>query len=118
MAFGYYQSAAICPFSGAELHQHGVAADILDRFLEYAQDKSICSSTVVQLCGAEDRGADYSIGIVASSAKDPEFVQEAVKTRAKSNCVSQARTEWPPPCAFLLPWRACKKFSTWESHIK
>ncbi|TIC91663.1 Killer toxin subunits alpha/beta [Colletotrichum higginsianum] len=90
MAFSYSQSAAIGLFAGAEVHQHGVAADVLDKFLEYAQDKSISSSTVVQLCGAEDRGADYSIGIVARSAKNLEFVQEAVNTWANGKFVSQA----------------------------
>lgn len=92
MAFGYSQSAAIGLFAGAEVHQHGVTADVLDKFLEYAQDKSISSSTVVQLCGAEGRGADYSIGIVSSSTKNLDFVQEAVKTWADGKCVSQADT--------------------------
>lgn len=45
---------------------------------------------MVQLCGAGDRGADYSIGIVASSTKTLEFVQEAGKTWAQGKCVSQA----------------------------
>ncbi|EFQ36789.1 glycosyl hydrolase family 18 [Colletotrichum graminicola] len=82
MAFGYSQSAVIGLFAGAEVHQHGVTADVLDKFLEHAQDKSISSSTMVQLCGAEHRGADYSIGIVASSTNNLDFVQQAVKTWA------------------------------------
>ncbi|KAL0930175.1 glycoside hydrolase family 18 protein [Colletotrichum truncatum] len=96
LAFGYSQSAVIGLFAGAEVHQHRLTADVLDRFLEYAQEKSISSSTVVQLCGAEGRGADYSIGIVASSAKKLDFVQEAVKTWADGKCVSQpdAGEDW------------------------
>ncbi|KAH7311959.1 family 18 glycosyl hydrolase, partial [Rhexocercosporidium sp. MPI-PUGE-AT-0058] len=86
MAFGYSQSAAIGLFAGAEVHQHGVTTDVLEKFLEYAQDKSIFRSTMVQLCGVGDRGADYSIGIVASSTKNLEFVQEAVKTWASGKC--------------------------------
>ncbi|KAG7287400.1 hypothetical protein NEMBOFW57_006911 [Staphylotrichum longicolle] len=90
MAFGYSQSSVIGLFAGAEVHQHGVTSAVLDKFLEYAQDKSIFKTTVVQLCGAKDRGADYSLGIVASSAKNLDFVQEAVKTWADGKCVSQA----------------------------
>lgn len=90
MAFGYSQSSVIGLFAGAEVHQHGVTSAVLDKFLEYAQDKPIFKTTVVQLCGAKDRGADYSLGIVASSAKNLDFVQEAVKTWADGKCVSQA----------------------------
>jgi hypothetical protein len=80
IAFSYSQSSAINLFAGAEAHQHGVTSDVLERFLKYTEDKSISKTTVVQLCRAKDRSADYSIGIVASSAKNLDFVQEAVKT--------------------------------------
>ncbi|KAK2024007.1 family 18 glycosyl hydrolase [Colletotrichum zoysiae] len=90
MAFGYSQSAVIGLFAGAEVHQYGVTADVLDKFLQYAQGKSTSGTTVVQLCGADGRGADYSIGIVAGSAKNLDFVQQAVETWAAGKCVSQA----------------------------
>ncbi|VBB80335.1 Putative Glycoside Hydrolase Family 18 [Podospora comata] len=90
IAFGYSQTSLIGLFAGAEVHQHGVTSDVLDAFLKHAQDKSISGTTVVQLCGAKNRGADYSIGIVASSAKNLELVQEVVKTWADGKCVSQA----------------------------
>ncbi|KAL2193085.1 hypothetical protein P885DRAFT_46060 [Corynascus similis CBS 632.67] len=92
MAFGYSQSSIIGLFAGAEVHQHGVTLDVLDKFLKYAEDQSVSKTTVVQLCGTKGRGADYSIGIVASSANNLDFVQEAVKTWADGKCVSQVDT--------------------------
>ncbi|CAP61951.1 uncharacterized protein PODANS_5_1570 [Podospora anserina S mat+] len=98
MAFGYSQTSVIGVFAGAEVHQHGVTSDVLQQFLEHVQNESVSGTTVVQLCGAKDRGADYSIGIVASSAKNLDFVQEVVKTWADGKCVSQvgAGQDWMP----------------------
>ena len=97
IAFGYSQSAVVGLFAGAEVHQHGVTADVLDKFLEHVQANSVTKTTVVQLCGVDGRGADYSIGLVASSAKKLDFVQEAVRTWAKGECVSgssQTGEDW------------------------
>ncbi|CZS91648.1 uncharacterized protein RCO7_06969 [Rhynchosporium graminicola] len=111
IAFGYSQSAVIGVFVGAELHQHGVMSDVLDKFLKYSQEKSFSRSTVVQLCGIGGLGADYSIGIVISSSKNLEFVQGAVKTWAEGKCVSKSDTgeDWmtimlkvPAPAEELL----------------
>lgn len=90
MELGYFQSAAIGIFAGAEVHQHGVSSVVLRKLLEYAQEKGVSKTTVVQLCGVDKRGADYSIGVVATSAKNLGFVQEAVKAWANGGCVSGA----------------------------
>ncbi|KAF2119736.1 hypothetical protein BDV96DRAFT_642744 [Lophiotrema nucula] len=89
MEFAYSQSSAIGLFAGAEIHQHGVSSDILEEFLEYAQEKAISKTIVVQLCGANNLGADYSLGIVATSSKNLHFIQESVRTWANGNCVPQ-----------------------------
>ncbi|KFZ10472.1 hypothetical protein V501_05180 [Pseudogymnoascus sp. VKM F-4519 (FW-2642)] len=96
--FAYFQSSMIGIFAGAELHQHGVTSDVLKNLLKYVKDNAVSKTTVVQLCGVSGRGADYSIGIVASSAKNLPFIQEAVKTWADGGCVSQADTgeSWMP----------------------
>jgi hypothetical protein len=39
--FAYSQSAAIGLFAGAEVHQHGVTSDVLDKLLEYARDNAV-----------------------------------------------------------------------------
>ncbi|KAF1964362.1 hypothetical protein BU23DRAFT_63697 [Bimuria novae-zelandiae CBS 107.79] len=72
--FAYSQSAVIGLFAGVELHQHGISVDVLENLLEYVEEQDITRTTVVQLCGVDDRGADYSIGIVATSAKNLAFV--------------------------------------------
>ncbi|KFY07990.1 hypothetical protein V492_06644 [Pseudogymnoascus sp. VKM F-4246] len=88
--FAYFQSSVIGIFAGAEVHQHGVGSDVLKNLLKYVEDNAVSKTTVVQLCGVDGRGADYSIGIVASSAKNLPFVKNAVKTWADGGCVSQA----------------------------
>ncbi|KAK4196868.1 family 18 putative glycoside hydrolase [Triangularia verruculosa] len=90
ISFGYSQTSVIGLFAGAEVHQHGVTSDVLQKFLEHVENKSVSGTTVVQLCGAKDRGADYNIGLVASSAKNLDFVQEMVKTWADGECVPEA----------------------------
>jgi hypothetical protein len=94
--FAFSQSAAIGLFAGTEVHQHGVTSDVLDKLLEYARDNAVSKTTVVQLCAADGRGADYSIGLVAASAKNLPFVQGAVKAWAEGGCVSQseASEDW------------------------
>jgi hypothetical protein len=90
MEFAYSQSSAIGVYAGAEVNQHGLTAEVLNKFLSYVQEQGISKTTVVQLCGAEGRGADYGMGIVATSAKNLPFVQKAVKTWLSGDCVSQA----------------------------
>jgi hypothetical protein len=48
--FAYAQSASIGLFSGAEIHQHGITADILKKLLEYAQENAISKTTILQVC--------------------------------------------------------------------
>ncbi|KAJ5056167.1 hypothetical protein J3E72DRAFT_200340 [Bipolaris maydis] len=93
MEFAYYQSSSIGLFAGAEIHQHGITKVVLEKLLQYMQEKAISKTTVVQLCGSDGRGADYSLGIVATSAKNLAFVQEAVRTWASGACVSATSGE-------------------------
>ncbi|GFG26431.1 killer toxin subunits alpha/beta [Aspergillus udagawae] len=90
LAFGYSQSAVVGVFAGAEVHQHGVTTNVLNNLLDYAEKNSVSKTTVVQLCQADGRGADYGIGIIISSAKHLPVVQEAVKTWVDGRCVSAA----------------------------
>ncbi|KAF2809813.1 putative glycosyl hydrolase, family 18 [Mytilinidion resinicola] len=94
--FAYSKSSAIGLFAGAEIHQHGVTLEVLKKLLEYAQDKAISKTFVIQLCGTDGRGADYNIGMVATSEKNLPFIHETVKTWADGGCVSQgdAAEDW------------------------
>lgn len=94
MEFAYFQTSAIGVFAGAEIHQHGVTSDVLKKLLQHAQDEGLNKTTVVQLCASDhDRAADYSLGIVATSAENIGFIREAVKTWASGGCVSQPSGE-------------------------
>jgi hypothetical protein len=90
LVFGYSQSAVVGVFAGAEVHQHGVTTNVLNKLLDYVEKNSISETTVVQLCQADGRGADYGIGIIVSSAKHLPVVQDAVKAWVKGRCVSAA----------------------------
>ncbi|GAQ05331.1 hypothetical protein ALT_2652 [Aspergillus lentulus] len=90
LAFGYSQSAVVGVFAGAEVHQHGVTTNVLNKLLDYVENNSVSETTIVQLCQADGRGADYGISIIASSAKHLLVVQDAVKSWVKGRCVSAA----------------------------
>ncbi|KAL5372545.1 hypothetical protein DPSP01_013413 [Paraphaeosphaeria sporulosa] len=91
--FAYSQSAAIGLFSGIEIHQHGISVNVLENLLEYVEEQDLSRTTVVQLCGIDGRGADYSIGIVATSANNLDFLQGSVGSWASGGCVSGATGE-------------------------
>lgn len=96
LSFSYSQSAMIGVFGGAEVHQHGLTIEALNKFLEYAEQNSVSKTTVVQLCEGDGRGADYGIGIIAGSAINFALIQEAVKTWADGKCLSDVDgdAEW------------------------
>ncbi|KAM5436548.1 putative chitinase [Microsporum ferrugineum] len=126
LAFGYSKSAVVGVFGGAEVHQHGVTTNVLNSLLKYAEKNSISKTTALQLCQADGRGADYGIGIIASSAKNLPMVQEAVKNWADGRCASEADGDVELMTVTLrIPSRAKSKsngnetitFSTTAAHI-
>lgn len=64
MEFAYSQSSIFGLFSGAEVHQHGITQDILERFMTYAHETSLTKTTIVQVgacpAGAESRFANIT----------------------------------------------------------
>ncbi|KAL1603425.1 hypothetical protein SLS60_005012 [Paraconiothyrium brasiliense] len=88
--FAYSQSAVIGLFAGVELHQYGISVDVLTNFLQHIEDQAVSESVMVQLCGTHNLGADYSIGIFATSAKQLPSVQKLVGTWSNGECVTQA----------------------------
>lgn len=63
-----------------------MTGDILKKLLDYAEENSVSKTTLVQLCKAGGRAADYGIGIVASSSKNLSLIQEVVKTWVEGRC--------------------------------
>ncbi|KAI1345812.1 glycoside hydrolase family 18 protein [Xylaria sp. FL0043] len=91
LAFGYSQTAIIGFFAGAEVYQHGVHVDILDRLMQDLEARESFlppGSLVVQLCPSDGLGADYAVGIVAGFVDDLTLVQEVMRSWADGKCVS------------------------------
>jgi hypothetical protein len=89
MELAYFQTSAIGVFAGAEIHQHGVTSNVLKKLMQPAQDEGLTKTTLVQLCASgHGRAADYSLGIVTTSAENIGFIRKAVKTWASGGCVS------------------------------
>lgn len=105
LVFGYSQSAVVGVFAGAELHQHGLTADILNRFLRLVEQRTISETTFVQLCPNDGLGADYTLGIIATGAANLQRAQEVVGLWAGGKCIAthdgrdwiQATIRVPPP---------------------
>lgn len=88
ISFGHSGKAIVGVYSGKEVHQQGITAQLLSSFQQYVENNGASESMVTQLCDADDRGADYAIGIVASLSGDLAFVQSAVKAWNDGECVS------------------------------
>jgi len=52
MEFAYSRSSSIGLFAGSEIHQHGITTNIIEKFMEYIQDRALAKTTVVQVCAS------------------------------------------------------------------
>lgn len=93
--YAYSQSAVIGMFSGAELNQHGVPMGILEEILRYEQKVSLSKTSVFQLCGTDDFGADYTFGAVATNSQNLALAHQYVETWANGGCVLQLDAGMP-----------------------
>lgn len=88
ISIGYSQSALLAVFSGPEVHQHGLTFEILREFMNDAKTSLSSKTTIVQLCQNNDGlGADYIIGIIATSSSNVDLAQEALRTWSSGKCV-------------------------------
>ncbi|KAK3986863.1 glycoside hydrolase, subgroup, catalytic core [Cladorrhinum sp. PSN332] len=91
IAFGYSGSAAVGFYAGSQVRQQGVSSKILQTFLARIEKEPVGTSTVIELCEKDaTTGADYVVGIVASTDGDLSFVQKSVKTWVNGTCVSDS----------------------------
>ncbi|GAW26853.1 putative glycoside hydrolase family 18 protein [Rosellinia necatrix] len=89
LAFGYSQGAVFNLFAGAQVYQHGVHADILNRFLQDLEAKATSSGPLIaQLCPPNGLGADYAVGIIAGSVDDLSVIRGVMQSWAEGNCIS------------------------------
>lgn len=82
---------------------------VLEHLVAHADQATVSKTTVIQLCekGGGWRGADYSLGIVRSSAENLSFVRQAVETWAGGQCVPGAEegSDWTT-VTFRVPFSA------------
>ncbi|KAI6778523.1 uncharacterized protein J7T54_005047 [Emericellopsis cladophorae] len=90
MSMAYFQSSLVGVFGGAEVHQHGLTAELLDRFLTHAEETSLSKTTLVQLCESDGRGSDYGVGVIAGSTNNFAVVQKAMRSWANGRCFADA----------------------------
>lgn len=74
-------------YSGSQIQAQGISKVVLQQFIDQVQSQGIFDSLLVQLCGSDDRGADFALGIVANTNASLAFVQSAVKTWSDGKCV-------------------------------
>ncbi|KAK4231442.1 glycoside hydrolase, subgroup, catalytic core [Podospora fimiseda] len=91
IAFGYSGSAAIGFYAGSQVRQQGVSSKLLQNFLARIEKEPVAASTVIELCEKNaTTGADYVVGIAASTNGDLSFIQKSVKTWVNGTCVSDS----------------------------
>ncbi|KAH7317094.1 putative glycosyl hydrolase, family 18 [Stachybotrys elegans] len=90
ISMAYSQSSLIGVFGGPEVHQHGLTAEILDKFLVHAQETSLSMTTLVQLCEGDGLGSDYGVGIIAGSTRNFPVVQKAIRSWTDGRCYTDA----------------------------
>lgn len=66
--------------TGSQLREQGVAASVLQEFIERVQSDGISDTLLVQLCGPDGRGTDFGLGIIANVNASLPLIQNAVKT--------------------------------------
>lgn len=92
-SMGYFQSSLVGVYGGLEVHQHGLLVDILDKFLDHAKETSLSKTTLVQMCEGDGVGADYGVGIIASSTRNFAVIQKTMKSWAEGHCVGNSTGE-------------------------
>lgn len=81
-------------FGGAEAHRQGVTTQLLDKVLSGIAANGISEGLVAELCVRDaDRGADYVVGVAASTKKDGlKIVQNALQHWSNGTCITSGRS--------------------------
>lgn len=91
IAFGSSGKVLMGLYTGHQARQQGIHEKLLEKLLDELEEAGTSESIVVELCDSEaERGADYVVGIAASTKGDFTFVQDAAASWAKGKCVAKA----------------------------
>ncbi len=90
MAFASSGSVLMGLYTGHQVRQQGVHEKLLDKLLDQIERSGASESLLVELCDSSaERGADYIIGIAASTKGDFAFVQDATAKWTNGSCVAE-----------------------------
>jgi hypothetical protein len=78
--FAYSGSVVLGVYIGSQVSLQGISTQLLERFMEQVEKKGVMDTQIIQMCVSTDYGAEFSMGIAASSTSDLAFIREAVKT--------------------------------------
>ncbi|TVY81252.1 Killer toxin subunits alpha/beta [Lachnellula suecica] len=81
-------SVTIGFYAGSQIQSQGLAISILQQFIAQAYGSGFPQSSVVQLCGSEDRGIDFMLGIAVNIDASLDFVQKSVSSWSNGECVT------------------------------
>ncbi|KLU91336.1 hypothetical protein MAPG_09857 [Magnaporthiopsis poae ATCC 64411] len=125
VSFAYAGKVAMGFYGGSQAHRQGVSSKLLDAFLEHVRKEGMPDSLLVELCDRDaERGADYIVGIAASSNLDLPSVQSAVKQWSQGTCltdsgagsVTEVSLLVPAP-QVLAPSNSTNQTSNWERSL-
>lgn len=91
VAFTSSGPAVMVLYAGHQVRQQRIQDTVLDKFLKQVEEKGISDSLVVEICDEKaERGADYVLGIAASTKGDIPFLQDAAARWANGTCLTEA----------------------------
>ncbi|KAK2760814.1 hypothetical protein FQN54_002052 [Arachnomyces sp. PD_36] len=89
--FAHYGNTAVGLYSGARLQNQGVATTLVRRFLKHVRENGVNDVMALQLCGGDDRNAEFVFGIVAdtmdSGRAGLENVKQTVANWSNATCI-------------------------------
>ncbi|KAL8393756.1 hypothetical protein RB595_003486 [Gaeumannomyces hyphopodioides] len=104
ISFAYAGRVAMGFYGGSQAHRQGVSSKLLDTFLEHVRKEGMPDSLLVELCDRDaEHGADYVVGIAASTSLDLPSVQSAVKQWSQGSCLTDPGAKSLAEVSLLVP---------------
>lgn len=93
IAFGSSGSVLMALYTGHQVRQQGIHEELLKSFIKQIEENGASASILVELCDSDaERGADYTVGIAASTKGDITFIQDATAKWANGTCVAEIQS--------------------------
>lgn len=90
IAFGSSEGVLMGLYTGHQARQQGIHETLFEKLRDEIEENGATDSLIVELCDTDaEHGADYIVGIAASTKGDFNFVQDATAKWAKGECVAE-----------------------------